>query len=235
MNIIIEKLLSRIPGTLSNKRRNFLLDYDKKRLSNHKEIFLSISRFGHINRPFEGYYFEFGCHGGNTIKLAWQNFRFIFDLDYVCFDSFEGLPEISKIDRQKIWQKGKLRTTLDEFFHILKKIGLPLNKVKIIKGFYKESLNKQLQEDLLPKKAAVIYVDCDLYESTKDVLKFCVPFFREGTILIFDDWNCFNGSPEKGEKKAFGEFLAAHESLKFEDFISTNEQKGFICISKSHD
>ena len=42
---------------------------------------------------------------------------------------------------------------------------------------------------------------------------------------MFDDWNCFNGSPDKGERKAFNNFLSQNRHLNFEDFISTNEQK----------
>ena len=232
---IFEKLLSRIPGTFLNKKRRFWLRYNDKRITNHREIFLSIARFGQINRPFEGYYFEFGCHGGNTLKMAWENFRFLFNLDYVCFDSFEGLPEIKKIDQQIIWEKGKLKTSLKTFEQILKKIGIPKHKIRLVKGFFEKSLTKELQETLLPKKAAVIYIDCDLYDSAKDVLEFCLPFFKEGTILMFDDWNCFNGSPDKGERKAFNNFLSQNRHLNFEDFISTNEQKGFICVLNEHE
>ena len=57
-------------------------------------IFRSIARFCHTTRPISGCYFEFGCHSGRTMKLAWKHSRYLFDWTYVGFDSFEDLPEM---------------------------------------------------------------------------------------------------------------------------------------------
>ena len=46
-----------------------------------KYIFMSIARFCHINRPIKGHYFEFGCHGANTMRLA--EFRVLLRLQSV--------------------------------------------------------------------------------------------------------------------------------------------------------
>ena len=86
---------------------------------------------------------------------------------------------------------------------------------------------------LLPRKAAVIYVDCDLYESTVPVLKFIKPFLQRGTIIVFDDWNCFHGDPDRGERRAFKEFMDKELRLKFEEFVHTNEAKSFIYLGES--
>lgn len=197
-----------------------------------KYIFLSIARFCHINRPIQGYYFEFGCHEANTMRLAFDAFRYLFDWTYVAFDSFEGLPEISEIDKQAIWEKGKLKTTEKDFIKIMTRHGMPKNKLMTVKGFYDASLNKETKKRLLPGKAAVIYIDCDLYASTVPVLEFIKDFLQKGTIIVFDDWNCFYGDPEKGERKAFQEFRERNPDLLFEDFIQTNEAKAFIFIGK---
>ena len=158
-------------------------------------MFLSIARFGHINRPMAGYYFEFGCHEANTMRMAHRHFRHLFDLDYVAFDSFEGLPEIQDIDKQDIWAKGNLKTTEQEFRAIVTRAGMPSHKLRTVKGFFDQSLTPALQAQLLPQRAAVIYIDCDLYTSTIPVLEFCVPFLQRGTVVVFDDWNCFHGDP----------------------------------------
>ncbi|MBI3443919.1 MAG: hypothetical protein HY055_00760 [Magnetospirillum sp.] len=52
-----------------------------------EQVFLSIARFCHINRPIEGYYFEFGCHSARTMKLCWKHTNHLFDWTYVAFDS----------------------------------------------------------------------------------------------------------------------------------------------------
>jgi len=174
---------------------------------------------------------EFGSHEGRTMRLAWKHFQYLFNWDFVAFDSFEGLPEIEKIDRQKIWEKGRLKTGEEDFIRIVTGAGMPKNRLTTVKGFYDESLVPELQKKMLPKKAAVVYVDCDLYKSTVPVLKFIVPFLQEGTVVVFDDWNCFYGDPEKGERKAWAEFLAANPSLKFERFVHTNEAQAFICVN----
>ena len=53
-------------------------------------IFLSIAKFCHINRPMERYYFEFGCHSANSMKMAWKHTRYLFNWTYVAFDTFKG-------------------------------------------------------------------------------------------------------------------------------------------------
>ena len=60
---------------------------------------MSAARFMNINRPIKGYYFEFGCNEANTFRMAYNTFKYYFDLKYVAFDSFEGLPEVEGIDK----------------------------------------------------------------------------------------------------------------------------------------
>ena len=195
-------------------------------------IFMSIARFCHINRPLEGYYFEFGSHEGNTMRMAWDHFHNLFDWEYVAFDSFEGLPEVAEIDQQEIWEKGKLKTEESEFIKIVTRHGLKAAKLMTVKGFYEESLIDELAEKLLPKKAVVIYIDCDLYASTVPVLRFVKPFIQKGTIIVFDDWYCFHGDPNKGERRAFHEFTEANPELEFEPFVHTNEAQSFVFVGR---
>ena len=222
---------SYIPFTSTYRRKVWIKEtYFKFGQDQRKKIFLSIARFCHINRPINGYYFEFGCHEANTIRMAYDCFHYLFDWSYVAFDSFEGLPEIQDIDRQEIWQMGKLKTTEDDFIRIVTSHGMPKEKLMTVKGFYDDSLTPELKQRLLPTKAAVVYIDCDLYASTVPVLNFVKDFLQAGTIIVFDDWNCFHGDPDKGERRAFREFREMNENLLFEDFVQTNEAKTFIFL-----
>lgn len=198
-------------------------------------LFVSIARFCTANRPINGYYFEFGCYSAGTMRLAYDYFHHLFDWKYVAFDSFEGLPEIQEIDRQEIWQQGKLATSENEFIRIVTKHGLPREKLITVKGFYDISLTDRLKRALMPEKAAVIYIDCDLYTSTVPVLEFVRSFLQRGTIIVFDDWNCFWGDPGKGERRAFREFRAKYPELIFEEFVSTHMQKAFIFIRNQNE
>jgi O-methyltransferase len=221
----------RLPFLPEGRRTRWIKDhYTGFGQGERRRIFLSIARFMHINRPIPGYYFEFGCNEANTMRMAWDTFKHLFDLTYVGFDSFEGLPEIDKIDEQQIWEKGKLAYPEDRFIRTVTGHGMPTNRLVTVKGFYDDVLNENLKNRLLPHKAAVVYIDCDLYKSTVPVLEWVSNFLQNGTIIVFDDWNCFHGDPERGERRAWREFRERHPALRFEPFVATAEAQSFICI-----
>jgi hypothetical protein len=64
------------------------------------------------------------------------------------------------------------------------------------------------------RKAALVWIDCDFYESTVPVLEFITDYVQDGTLLIFDDWFCFRGDPERGEQRAFAEWLARNPWIR---------------------
>ncbi len=229
----IKKIIRFFHRQLEHRRYRWIKNvYTKFGQEQRKYIFISIARFCQINRPINGYYFEFGCCNAKTMRMAWDCFRYLFDWTYVGFDSFEGLPEISEIDKQEIFKKGKLKIGEKDFIKIVTRHGMPRKKLITIKGFYNKSLTSETKNRLLPKKAAVVYIDCDLYDSTASVLNFVKDFLQQGTIMVFDDWNCFYGDPNRGEKRAFREFKEQNPDLIFEDFIQTNEAKAFIYLGE---
>ena len=222
----LQAVRSRLPLTAA--QRWIRSEYTPFAADQRKQIYLSIARFLHVNRPVTGYYMEFGSHECNTMRMAWDCFHHLLDLEYIAFDSFEGLPEITPIDEQEIWEKGKLSTAQERFLSLCAKHGMPNDKITTVKGFYEHSLTETLRKQLSHKKAAVIYVDCDLYASTVPVLDFCKSFLQQGTVIVFDDWNCFWASPDKGERLAWREFRERNPHLHFEDFFTTGMQKAFV-------
>jgi hypothetical protein len=224
-----DKIADRFRWRDNFTRTEWLKKYHDFAHDQREFLFLSIARFCHINRPIEGYYFEFGCHEANTMRQAWRHTRHLFNWTYVAFDSFEGFPEPSAEDRSEVFQKGRCATSEVEFIRRVTKAGMPRERLLTVPGFYENSLN-DFAKFHLPKKAAVIYIDCDLYVSTKTVLDWIVPFFQKGTIIVFDDWQCYSGDPMKGQKRAWSEFTEAHPTLCFEEWISTNEAKAFIYL-----
>lgn len=192
-----------------------------------ERIFLSIASFAHINRPIEGYYFEFGCNEAKTMRRAWDAFHRLFNWTFVGFDSFQGLPPV-KGETSEIFYEGNLAITEAHFRNLVISHGMPADRLITVPGFYDTSLTPELQQRLLPQKAAVVYIDCDLYLSTVPCLEFIKPFLQPGTVIVFDDWNCFHASPDKGERRAWAEFRAANPELQFVDFVSTAEAQCFI-------
>lgn len=205
-------------------RREYNAHTDRLR----RDVFMSIAAYAHVNRPIKGYYFEFGCHGAHTFRMAWDAFRRLFDWEFVAFDSFEGLPEIGDRDKQEIWQQGGLRTPAYDFVRTCHCHGIPANRFRIVQGFYDKTLNSHTATQL-PHKAAVVYIDCDLYQSAVPVLEFCRPFLQKGTVIVFDDWACFMCDPAFGERRAWHEFRERYPALKFEPFLLNGFQAAFIC------
>lgn len=65
----------------------------------------------------------------------------------------------------------------------------------------------------------MIYIDCDLYESTVPVLNYVLPILQTGTVLAFDDYFCFNGDPERGGQLALKEFLLRNPQIRTIDYL----------------
>jgi hypothetical protein len=173
---------------------------------------------------------EFGCHKARTMRLAWDVCHCEHDWTYVGFDSFEGLPEIQEIDKMPIWKKGACAYSEQEFLQTVLQHGIPRERLITVRGFYQKSLTMELRDQLLPTKAVVVYIDCDLYASTVPVLDFVKDFLQRGTIIVFDDWFCFFGDPDLGERRAFRDFREQNSDMIFQDFVQTSEIKSFIYL-----
>ncbi len=124
---------------------------------------------------------------------------------FYAFDSFEGLPSTSETGEK--FHGGQYACSQEEFLLRLKKAGVDTSRVTCIKGFFDQSLTRDLQNEMAGHKVAIVWVDCDLYESTVPVLDFIVPFLQTGTIVCFDDWFSYGGDPMKGEIRATREWL----------------------------
>ncbi len=177
-------------------------------------------------------YFEFGCHSGRTFSAAINHAKFLklSNMQFYAFDSFEGLPD-TEISADGIFKKGEYFTPLNHFKSIIKsKTGYSIVDQNIIKGFYSDSLTFDLQKRL--PRIGVVHIDVDLYSSTFEVLHFIKPLIDIGTVILFDDWYCFAPGQNKGESKAFNEFLQKHENFKVENWKNYSTfGKSFIFTS----
>jgi O-methyltransferase len=176
-------------------------------------------------------YFEFGCHSGRTFSAAMNaaNYLKMEDFQFHAFDSFGGLPPTS--DDDGYFEEGTFNTSEKDFLKIVKKrTGKKLSSSSIHKGYYSESLTKELQESL--PKAGVVYVDVDLYSSTVELFQFMKPLLVDGSVILFDDWYCFPFGDEGGEGLAMKEFLQKNPNFELIPWktYSTFGQSFFIKI-----
>jgi O-methyltransferase len=189
-----------------------------------------VSEFGMLAQAFEfvktngieGDYFEFGLWRGKTFawaRLMARRYR-VGGVVFRGFDSFCGLPE-PKEQRYNIWNKGQFACNRHDFERLLAKKGFLSSEYALTEGFYDKSLTPSLSAELmsLGVKAAVIYIDCDLYESTRDVLLFMRPFLQDGTVLCFDDYFAFRGRTDMGEQRALREFQAVNADVILTPYV----------------
>jgi len=130
---------------------------------------------------------------------------------FIGFDSFEGLPSFVDGDNLKgyeVFQPGQFSDTSQEkVLAELQREGMPIDSVTLIPGFYSQSLLSQETTSLLHgARAAIAHIDYDLYSSAKKCLNFMTGRLSDGAVMLFDDWFCYCGRPDRGVHKAFDEW-----------------------------
>src|SRR6185437_8379818 len=137
----------------------------------------------------EGLVLEFGVEKGESIRLlAHSTDRIVYG-----FDSFEGLPADW---RGTMETKGK--------FSMKGKLPAVPSNVRFRVGWFDETLPQFLSE--AREKAALIHVDCDIYESTRTIFELMSDRIVSGTIIVFDEYFNYPGWRQH-EFKAFQEFI----------------------------
>jgi O-methyltransferase len=149
---------------------------------------------------FQGRNFSGACLLGREYKLA---------MSFWAFDSFAGLPAT-----EGEFKKGEFECGQDDFLRNVKNAVGHLTGVHIVPGWFSESLVPGNPALAGLGKVALAWIDCDLYESTKPVLEFLTPRLQHGSLLFFDDWFCFKGSPDCGEQRACQEWLSRNPKIR---------------------
>ncbi len=159
---------------------------------------------------------EFGTCGGVTAQALAAAMKCHGRHDWApkrtlhLFDSFSGLPQAGEVDQssphvQKGWWKAgscscpigaaALKVAVCQY--------LPHDQVQIHAGWFKDTLPKLPKE----QRFSLLHIDCDLYQSAKDVLDYVFgnAMISPGAMLVFDDWNCNRASPVCGERLAWSQ------------------------------
>jgi hypothetical protein len=116
---------------------------------------------------------EFGVFKAGMINHQAKRFP---DLNFVGFDSFEGL--------QEQWSGMAPEKTFD--------LGGKLPKVRgnvaLVKGWFAVSGQRWKAEHPATELPLLVHIDCDTYAATVDVLELCSDYVRHGLVLHFDDY-----------------------------------------------
>jgi len=139
------------------------------------------------------------------------------------FDSFEGLPG-GDGTRQVDYGQGAYSASENVFRNNVAAQGVDLNRVISVPGFYDKSLTPEVKKKHNLRKASLVMIDCDLYESTVPVMNFLTDIVTQGTVLVFHDWFRFKGSPKQGEQRACREWLQRNPHLELIEYWKEGPQ-----------
>jgi predicted O-methyltransferase YrrM len=222
---------------------NYFTMVSRERLEN---LYNQCKKFNNTNYSFV----ECGVAKGGCLammKYASSNNNKIFGLD-----SFEGMPDITNEDIDNYNKSspltgfGKVGDNLsggiDNVYNTFNCLNLNMNNVKLIKGFFQDTLQIQENIDNIGE-IAVLRLDGDWYESTKICLEKLYDKVIEGGIIIIDDYGHWIGA-----KKATDEFreknnikspliqtdYTEHYWIKNKIFDTRNEMLQYYCDKLSN-
>lgn len=225
---------------------NVLSDWDKDKEVIYNQQIRQCEKVRFYRNAFEflyghsikGAYFEFGCHKVRTFRMVLSEARKknMDEMLFFAFDSFEGLPDcMDNLVQNPKYAPQLLCTSEEEFMSIVKEHNVYVDRVQIVKGYYEESLTKELTDELMSRgvRASLVTMDCSLYESHVAAFNFVEDFLQEGSIIYLDDYRAlYRGSPMQGVPKAFNEYRE-RSKFGFDPFFDIGWfGKAFIVYAK---
>ena len=167
-----------------------------------------------------GDYLEFGVFTGGALvfstrvnrKLSWISGKMT--TNFFGFDSFEGFGSAASHDDHPFYTDDTFAVNFQKVERNIKKQTKGSN-VRLIKGFFNDTLIDHSPESYGISKARVIFIDCDLMEPALLALRFCAPLLQEGTILLLDDYFSYKGNSKLGISGAFMKFKNEHPEIEW--------------------
>jgi O-methyltransferase len=135
-----------------------------------------------IENNIEGDVVELGCYVGESSKylmktLVETNSR----KSLFVYDSFEGLPDLSKWEENTGWKPRTLNTSEEIFIQNFKENNLPLPIIH--KDWF-----KNIPEYKIPNKICFAFLDGDFYDSIFDSLTKIYDRVVDGGVIFFHDY-----------------------------------------------
>lgn len=196
--------------------------FDSASQSIEKALQIAFNKAIELGNGNRGDYLEFGVFKGYSLwkaqEIAEQKGGYFSNMRFFGFDSFQGLPEIKGVDetQKDVFYQGQYQCDKQSVVQNLDQKGIDWKKTFLIEGFFNKSLTKNTKSHYKIAEAAIALIDCDIYASTVDVLNFLSDILINNTILIFDDWDCFEKDDNRGQRRAFREFLDRNQGYRAE-------------------
>ena len=170
-----------------------------------------------IEKGVEGDFVEFGCYVGESSKYLRKTLdETNSNKDLYVYDSFEGLPPLSKHEEGMGWRPGTLNVAEEVLIKNFRDNGL--KPPYTCKGWFKD-----IPEYRVPDKVCYAFLDGDFYDSIYDSLVKVYDKVQEGGYILFHDYER-NDLP--GVRAAIEDFLR-ERGIEY-DVITACEQVGVL-------
>lgn len=207
--------------------KNFKYKFDKKFLIQNSSAFIGDKSLFKLLICFElikkikkvkGDIIEFGVWNGNNLVAMKKIIDFLKIKKRIYgYDHFKGMPKsVGDYKRNRFIGKLSIVKFFLKFFR--------LKNTYIIKDDIK---NLYLHQNKF-KKISLIYIDCDLYETTKNILNLLSKKVEKGGIIIFDEGN---QNKVYGEGRALNEFYKKNKK-NFKRFVLSNQYQPDIYLER---
>jgi O-methyltransferase len=139
-----------------------------------------------IEENIEGDVTEFGCYVGESSKYLMKTLiEMESEKKLYVYDSFEGLPPLSKWEENTGWKAGTLKSTEEILISNFEENNIPTPIIH--KDWFKD-----VPEDKLPEKISFAFLDGDFYDSIYDSLNKIFDRVSDGGYICFHDYQRFD-------------------------------------------
>jgi len=169
--------------SLFKKIRRFKNDKIDPSIINDEQLdYLVVYLMDALKNNREGDVVEFGCFVGESSKYLRKTLaEHGSDKKLYVYDSFEGLPSITRHEEGTGWREGGLKTTEEVLISNFQ--NNQLEPPIITKGWFCD-----VPQDRLPEQIAFAFLDGDFYNSIYDSLKKIYNRVSNGGYICFHDY-----------------------------------------------
>ena len=168
---------------LINKIRTFRNSkVDASIISEDQLDYLVLYALDAVEKGIEGDFVEFGCYVGESSKYLRKTLdETKSNKDLYVYDSFEGLPPLSKWEENTGWRAGTLNVSEEILIKNFRDNNLKPPYTN--KGWFKD-----IPDYRIPDKIAFAFLDGDFYDSIFDSLTKIYNKVSDGGYILFHDY-----------------------------------------------
>ena len=183
-----------------------------------------------------GDFLEFGSFQGYTMQCAYHAFERISKNNSRRFISFDSFAGIIGTREDESFYDGGYATSETSFRFSNALAGVPDDRVTTVVGPFSVTLEDEIEktrEKLGPTEAAIVHIDCDVEEPAKMALDFVTPYLKQGSLLMFDEYDLNQADNTKGERSALRRWLKENPEFEVEHYRSYHSTARSFIVHKN--